>query len=317
MAAIFSDNSQAVGNTPIVRLSRLAKGLAATLLAKVEGRNPAFSVKDRVGLAMIHAAEKSGRLIPGSGDTTIVEPTSGNTGIALAAVAAARGYPIILTMPETMSIERRRLLASLGAELLLTEGPAGIPGAIRTAEELVASDPKRYFMPQQFKNPANPEIHFNTTGPEIWRDTDGQAHCFVCGIGTGGTITGAGRFLKGMNPSLRIVGVEPAGSAVLTAIKAGLPPKPGPHLIQGIGAGFKPDTLDLDLVDEIMPISNEEALDTARQLFKMEGISCGISSGAAAAAALRLAGRPEFTGKNIVVVLPDLGERYLSTKLFV
>jgi cysteine synthase A len=266
---------------------------------------------------MIWAAERDGKLKPGSKQTTIIEPTSGNTGIALAFVAAARGYPLVLTMPETMSIERRRMLRAFGAELVLTEGAKGMPGAIAKAEEIAASDPKKYFLPQQFKNPANPEIHFKTTGPEIWNDTDGKIDIFVSGIGTGGTITGVSRFIKHEKKRrLWSVAVEPIHSPVLTAIRKGEPPKPGPHKIQGIGAGFKPDVLDLEIVDEIQTVSNDESVEFAKRLHKEEGITAGISSGAAVAAAVKVAQKPENKGKLIVVVLPDAGERYLSTILF-
>jgi len=317
MARIYEDNSQSIGRTPLVKLGRISKDLGATIVAKIEGRNPAYSVKCRIGAAMIWEAEKQGKLVPGSKDRTIVEPTSGNTGIALAFVAAARGYPIILTMPETMSLERRRMLKAYGAELVLTEGPKGMGGAIAKAEEIVASDPKRYFMPQQFKNPANPDIHFRTTGPEIWEDTDGQIDILVSGVGTGGTITGVSRYLKQEKKrAIRSVAVEPIHSPVLTALKAGEPPKPGPHKIQGIGAGFKPDVLDLSLVDEVQTVSNDEAVEHARRLHREEGITCGISCGAALAAAIKVAKQPESKGKLIVVVLPDAGERYLSSILF-
>jgi len=317
MARIYEDNSQSIGNTPLVRLNRLGAGTGATILAKIEGRNPAYSVKCRIGAAMIWAAERDGLLKQGSKDRTIVEPTSGNTGIALAFVAAARGYPIVLTMPETMSLERRRTLKAFGAELVLTEGPKGMPGAIAKAEEIVAGNPQRHFMPQQFKNPANPEIHFRTTGPEIWNDTDGKIDILVSGVGTGGTITGVSRYLKQeKKKAIRSVAVEPIHSPVLTAIRAGEPPKPGPHKIQGIGAGFKPDVLDLSVVDEVATVSNDESVEYARRLHREEGISCGISCGAAAAAAVKVAQRPESKGKVIVVVLPDAGERYLSSILF-
>ncbi len=317
MARIFDDNSLTIGHTPLVRLHRLSAGTGAEVLVKIEGRNPAYSVKCRIGASMIWAAEKAGKLTPGSRDVTIVEPTSGNTGIALAYVAAARGYPLVLTMPETMSLERRRMLLAFGAQLVLTEGPRGMPGAIAKAEEIVASDPGRYYLPQQFKNPANPQIHFETTGPEVFDDTDGQLDFFVAGVGTGGTITGVTRFLKhakGLN--IKSIAVEPADSPVLTAIKAGQPPKPGPHKIQGIGAGFKPDVLDLDLVDEVVTVTNEEAVEMARRLHREEGITAGISCGANVAAALKIARRPENAGKRIVTVLPDAGERYLSSILF-
>jgi cysteine synthase A len=313
---IFDDNSLSIGNTPLVRLNRITQGLGATVVAKTEGRNPAYSVKCRIGASMIWAAEKAGILKPGSREVTIVEPTSGNTGIALAYVAAARGYRLVLTMPETMSIERRRMLRAFGAEVVLTEGTKGMAGAIAKAEELVAQDPKKFFMPQQFKNPANPEIHFQTTGPEIWRDTDGKVDILVSGVGTGGTITGVSRFIKGQGRTLHSVAVEPIHSPVLTQIRNGEPVKPGPHKIQGIGAGFKPDVLDLAMVDEVSTVSNEEAIETATRLHKEEGITCGISSGAAVAAALKVGARPENKGKLIVVILPDAGERYLSSALF-
>jgi len=317
MARIYEDNSQSIGRTPLVKLGRISRDLGANIVAKIEGRNPAYSVKCRIGAAMIWDAEKQGKLVPGSKDRTIVEPTSGNTGIALAFVAAARGYPIILTMPETMSLERRRMMKACGAELVLTEGPKGMGGAIAKAEEIVASDPKKYFMPQQFKNPANPDIHFRTTGPEIWEDTDGQIDILVSGVGTGGTITGVSRYLKQEKKrAIRSVAVEPIHSPVLTALLAGEPPKPGPHKIQGIGAGFKPDVLDLSLVDEVQTVSNDEAVEHARRLHREEGITCGISCGAALAAAIKVAKQPESKGKLIVVVLPDAGERYLSSILF-
>jgi len=315
MARIYEDNSLSIGNTPLVRLNRITKGLGATIAAKIEGRNPAYSVKCRIGAAMIWAAERDGHLKPGSRDVTVLEPTSGNTGIALAFVCAARGYPLLLTMPETMSLERRKMLAGFGAELVLTEGAKGMKGAVAKAEEIAASNPGKYFMPQQFKNPANPEIHFKTTGPEIWNDTDGKVDIFVAGVGTGGTITGVSRFIKSKKP-IWSVAVEPIHSPVLTAIRNGEEPRPGPHKIQGIGAGFKPDVLDLSLVDEIATVSNEEAMEYARRLHLEEGITCGISSGAAVAVACRVAARPENKGKLIVTVLPDSGERYLSTALF-
>ncbi|HEU4385601.1 MAG TPA: cysteine synthase A [Anaeromyxobacteraceae bacterium] len=314
---IYDDNSLSIGNTPLVRLNRIAQGLGCTIAGKIEGRNPAYSVKCRIGASMIWAAERDGTLRPGSRDRTIVEPTSGNTGIALAYVAAARGYPIVLTMPETMSLERRRMLKAYGAELVLTEGPKGMPGAIAKAEEIVGSNPKKYFMPQQFKNPANPDIHFKTTGPEIWNDTDGKIDILVSGIGTGGTITGVGRYIKGEKKrAIKAVAVEPIHSPVLTAIRAGETPKPGPHKIQGIGAGFKPDVLDLSLVDEVVTVSNDESVEMARRLHREEGITCGISSGAAVVAAVKVGQRPESKGKLIVTVLPDAGERYLSSVLF-
>ena len=314
---IFDDNSFSIGNTPLVRLARVAQGTGATIAGKIEGRNPSYSVKCRIGASMIWAAEKEGILRPGSRDRTIVEPTSGNTGIALAFVAAARGYPIVLTMPDTMSLERRRMLKAFGAELILTEGPKGMPGAIAKAEEIVASDPKKHFMPQQFKNPANPDIHYQTTGPEIWDDTGGKVDIFVSGIGTGGTITGVTRYIRQVKKrAIRSVAVEPIHSPVLTAIRNGEAPKPGPHKIQGIGAGFKPDVLDLSLVDEIVTVSNDESVEMARRLHKEEGITCGISSGAAVVGAMKVAQRPESKGKLIVTILPDAGERYLSSVLF-
>jgi cysteine synthase A len=317
MARIFEDNSRSIGGTPLVRLNRVTQGLHATVLAKVEGRNPAYSVKCRIGAAMIWAAERGGLLVQGSRVRTIIEPTSGNTGIALAFVAAARGYPIILTMPETMSLERRRMLKAYGAELVLTEGAKGMPGAIAKAEEIAAGDPGKYFIPQQFKNPANPEIHFQTTGPEIWNDTDGKVDVFVSGVGTGGTITGVSRYLKQEKKrAVRSIAVEPIHSPILTAIRAGQPPKPGPHKIQGIGAGFKPDVLDLSLVDDVVTVSNDESIEMARRLHKEEGITVGISGGAAVAAALQVAAQPESKGKLIVTILPDAGERYLSSILF-
>jgi len=317
MARIYDDNSLSIGNTPLVRLNRIAKGLPAVVLAKIEGRNPAYSVKCRIGAAMIWAAERQGILTPGSGAVTVIEPTSGNTGIALAFVCALREYPLVLTMPETMSIERRKMLQAFGAKLVLTEGAKGMKGAIARAEELLATEPDRYFLPQQFQNPANPEIHFRTTGPEIWNDTGGAVDIFVAGIGTGGTITGVGRYLKhSRQKPVWTVGVEPAASPVLTAIRTGQEPQPGPHKIQGIGAGFKPAVLDLDLVDEIATVSNEEAIEFARRLHREEGSTCGISCGAAVAAACRYARMPEHRGKTIVTILPDAGERYLSTALF-
>jgi cysteine synthase A len=314
MSRIYEDNSQSIGNTPLIKLNHVTKGAQATVLAKVEGRNPAYSVKCRIGANMIWDAEERGVLKPG---VEIVEPTSGNTGIALAYVAAARGYKLTLTMPETMSIERRRVLAALGANLILTPGSAGMKGAVAKAEELAASDPERYFLPQQFKNPANPAIHEKTTGPEIWNDTDGAVDVLVCGVGTGGTISGISRYLKHTKGKQVIsVAVEPKESPVITQKLAGQELKPGPHKIQGIGAGFIPDTLDLSMVDRVEQVDSNEALDFARRLTKEEGLLVGISSGAAVAAAVRLANLPEFAGKTIVVILPDLAERYLSTALF-
>ena len=311
---IFQDNSLSIGRTPLVKLNRVTAGAKATVLAKIEGRNPAYSVKCRIGAAMIWDAEKRGLLTPGK---ELVEPTSGNTGIALAFVAAARGCPITLTMPETMSIERRKVLLALGATLVLTEGAMGMKGAIAKAESLVESDPGRYVLLQQFKNPANPDIHFKTTGPEIWDDTDGAIDVLVSGIGTGGTITGVSRYLKGIKgKNILSVGVEPVGSPVITQTLNKEPLKPGPHKIQGIGAGFIPETLDLRMVDQMELVTNEESIDMARRLAREEGILSGISCGAAAAVAVRLAKQPQFEGKTIVVILPDSGERYLSSILF-
>jgi cysteine synthase len=317
MARIFEDNSLSIGNTPQVSINRIARGLPAKVAAKIEGRNPAYSVKCRIGASMIWRAEEEGILARGSRAKTVIEPTSGNTGIALGYVCASRGYPLVLTMPETMSLERRKMLQAFGAELILTEGAKGMAGAIAKAEEIAASDPKRYFLPQQFKNPANPEIHFQTTGPEIWNDTGGAIDILVCGVGTGGTITGVSRYIKQlMHKPIWSVAVEPSHSPVLTALRAGQPPKPGPHKIQGIGAGFKPDVLDLDLIDEIVTVSNDEAFEYARRLHLEEGITSGISGGAALAAACKVASRVENQGKLVVTVLPDSGERYLSTDLF-
>jgi len=304
---IYDDNSYSIGNTPLVRLNKLGAGLKGNVIAKIEGRNPAYSVKCRLGAAMVWAGEKSGDIKPGG---TLVEPTSGNTGIALAFVCAARGYRLILTMPETMSMERRAMLKALGAELVLTEGAKGMPGAIGKAEEIAAENPD-YFLPQQFKNPANPEIHFTTTGPEIWDDTDGGVDVFVAGVGTGGTITGVSRYLKDeKGKQVEIVAVEPEASPFLSG------GKPGPHKIQGIGAGFKPDILDTSYIDKIELAGNDEAMEMARRLSQEEGIISGISCGAAAAVALRLAAQDEYAGKNIVTILPDSGERYLSTPLY-
>jgi cysteine synthase len=317
MGKIYDDNSLSIGNTPLVKLNRIAAGSGATILAKIEGRNPSYSVKCRIGAAMIWDAERKGILKPGSNGVTIVEPTSGNTGIALAFVAASRGYPLILTMPETMSLERRRLLKAFGAELVLTEGSKGMPGAIAKAEEIAASDTKKHWIPQQFKNPANPEIHFQTTGPEIWNDTDGKADILISGVGTGGTITGVSRYFEqARNKPLWSVAVEPVESPVLTAVINGEPPKPGPHKIQGIGAGFKPDVLDLGIIDEVQRVSSEESIEMTHRLHKEEGITAGISSGAATAAAVKVASKPESKGKLIVVILPDAGDRYHSSILF-
>jgi len=310
----YQDNSQSIGNTPLVKLNRITDGAAATVLAKIEGRNPAYSVKCRIGAAMVWDAEQRGLLGPGK---ELVEPTSGNTGIALAFVAAARGIPLTLTMPETMSVERRKLLVAYGAKLVLTEGPKGMSGAIAKAEEIVASDPERYVLLQQFKNPANPAIHEKTTGPEIWNDTDGAIDILVSGVGTGGTITGVSRYIKHtQGKAIQSIAVEPTASPVLTQFRAGEPLQPGPHKIQGIGAGFVPGVLDLSVVDDIEQVSNEEAIEFARRLAKEEGILAGISCGAAVAVAIRAAKRPENAGKTIVVILPDSGERYLSSALF-
>jgi cysteine synthase len=311
---VYDDNSLSIGRTPLVRLNRVTEGAKATVLAKIEGRNPACSVKCRIGAGMVWDAEKRGTLKRGK---ELVEPTSGNTGIALAFVAAARGYPITLTMPETFSIERRKVLKALGANLLLTDGSQGMQGAINRAEELLASDPKRYLMLQQFKNPANPEIHVRTTGPEIWEDTEGGIDVLVSGIGTGGTISGVSRYIKKeKGKKILSVGIEPAASPVISQYLANQPMRPGPHKIQGIGAGFIPDTLDLSLVDRVETVGNEESIEMARRLAKEEGILAGISSGAAAAVSVRLARQTEFAGKTIVMVLPDAAERYLSTALF-
>jgi len=310
----FQDNSLSIGRTPLVKLNRVTEGARATILAKVEGRNPAYSVKDRIGASMIWDAEKRGLLRPGK---ELIEPTSGNTGIALAFVASARGYPITLIMPETMSIERRKVLLAFGANLILTEGAAGMQGSISKAEELVAADPERYILLQQFQNPANPEIHFKTTGPEIWEDSQGAIDVLVSGVGTGGTISGVSRYIKTVQKkAITSVAVEPVGSPVITQTIKGRPLQPGPHKIQGIGAGFIPGTLDLAIVDRVELVSNEESIEMARRLSREEGILSGISCGAAAAAAIRIAKEPEMAGKTIVVVLPDSGERYLSTPLF-
>jgi cysteine synthase A len=314
MANTYADNSLSIGRTPLVKLNRVTDGAKATVLAKIEGRNPAYSVKCRIGAAMIWDAEKRGVLKPG---IEIVEPTSGNTGIALAFVAAARGYKITLTMPETMSLERRRVLAAFGANLVLTPGPEGMKGAINKATEIYNSDQSHYFLPQQFENPANPAIHEQTTGPEIWDDTDGSIDVFVSGVGTGGTLTGVSRYIKGTKgKKITSVAVEPTASPVITQTRAGEPLKPAPHKIQGIGGGFVPKNLDLNLVDRVELVTNEESVEFARRLAREEGILAGISCGAAAAVAVRLAKLPEYAGKTIVTVLPDSGERYLSTILF-
>ncbi|PLX73802.1 MAG: cysteine synthase A [Azoarcus sp.] len=314
MSNWYSDNAKSIGRTPLVRLNRVIDGAQATVLAKIEGRNPAYSVKCRIGAAMIEDADRRGLLGPGK---ELVEPTSGNTGIALAFVAAARGIPLTLTMPETMSIERRKLLVAYGAKLVLTEGARGMAGAIAKAEEIAAADPDRYVLLQQFKNPANPAIHEATTGPEIWNDTDGEIDILVSGVGTGGTITGVSRFIKKTRgKAILSVAVEPSASPIMTQKLAGDELKPGPHKIQGIGAGFIPDVLDMSLIDQVETVSNEDAVAYARRLAREEGILCGISCGAATAVAARLARDPQHAGKTIVVVLPDSGERYLSTVLF-
>ncbi len=324
MPGIYHDNPLSIGNTPLVRLNRVIEGAKATVLAKIEGRNPAYSVKCRIGASMIWAAEEQGLI---GSNTEIVEPTSGNTGIALAYVCAARGYSLTLVMPETMSIERRRVLAAFGANLVLTPGSGGMPAAIQTAEEIVASDvlvrredegmPDRYFMPQQFKNPANPAIHEETTGPEIWKDTDGAVDVLVAGVGTGGTITGISRYIKHtQGKPILSVAVEPVGSPVISQCMAGEALTPGPHKIQGIGGGFIPDTLDMSIVDRAETVTDTESMYFARRLAREEGILCGLSSGAAAAVAVRLAREDALADKTIVVILPDAGERYLSTVLF-
>ncbi len=309
---IYDDITQCIGNTPLIRLRHVAEGCAATVVAKIENMNPLWSVKDRIGRAMIDAAERDGKI---GKQTVIIEPTSGNTGIGLAYVCAARGYHLKVTMPESMTIERRRLLKALGAEIILTPAAEGMPGAVRRATELAESD-HQYFMPQQFKNPANPAVHRQTTAEEIWRDTEGKIDIFVSGVGTGGTITGVSEVIKSRKPAMKSIAVEPANSPVITQKKAGQELKPGKHTIQGIGAGFIPDVLNVDIIDEVVQVRDEDAAETARRLATCEGIFCGISSGAAAWAALHVARRPENKGKLIVVLLPDLGERYLSTTLF-
>lgn len=311
-SGIYENIAQCIGNTPLVKLRRVSEGCVATVAAKVENMNPLWSVKDRIGRAMIDAAERDGKI---KEDTVIIEPTSGNTGIGLAFVCAARGYRLMVTMPESMSLERRRMLKALGAELVLTPAAEGMPGAVRKAEELAAEN-DNYFVPQQFQNPANPEVHRQTTAEEIWRDTDGKIDIFMSGVGTGGTITGVSEVLKAKKPALRSIAIEPANSPVITQRKAGEELKPGKHTIQGIGAGFIPGVLNVDVIDEVVQVKDEDAADTARKLARLEGLMCGISSGAAAWAAIEVAKRAENEGKLIVVVLPDIGERYLSTALY-
>jgi cysteine synthase A len=311
-SGIREDITRCIGNTPLVRLGKIADGCVATVAAKVENMNPLWSVKDRIAASMIEAAERDGKI---RGDTVVIEPTSGNTGIGLAYVCAARGYKIKVTMPESMSLERRRMLKALGAEVILTPAADGMPGAVRKAEEILAEN-KNHFMPQQFNNPANPEVHRKTTAEEIWRDTGGDIDIFVSGVGTGGTITGVGEVIKKRKPSLHVVAVEPVNSPVITQKREGQPLKPGRHTIQGIGAGFIPNVLNVDVIDEVIQVNDDDAAETARSLARLEGLMCGISSGAAAWAALKLARQPEHNGKLIVVVLPDIGERYLSTKLY-
>lgn len=312
MTRIFDDNSLSIGNTPLVRLNRVNDG--ATIWAKIEGRNPAYSVKCRIGAAMVHDAEQRGVLKPGM---TIIEPTSGNTGIALAFVAAARGYKMMLTMPASMSLERRKVLKALGAEIVLTEPARGMPGAIAKSEELAAANPESYFLPQQFENPANPRIHETTTGPEIWDDTDGQVDIFVSGVGTGGTLTGVSRYIKQTRgKAITTVAVEPSDSPVITQVRDGQEVKPAPHKIQGLGAGFIPGNLDMSQIDQVEQVSNDEAIAMTHRLMQEEGILCGISCGAAVVAALNVSKQPQHQGKNIVVVLPDSAERYLSSVLF-
>ena len=311
-AGVREEITQCVGNTPLVRLRRVTEGCVATVAAKLENLNPLWSVKDRIARSMIEAGEREGKI---KSDTVVIEPTSGNTGIGLAFVCASRGYKFIAVMPESMSLERRRMLKALGAEVVLTPAADGMPGAMRQADQLVAQN-KNSFMPQQFSNPANPEVHRKTTAEEIWRDTEGKVDIIVSGVGTGGTITGCGEVLKPRKASLKMVAVEPTNSPVITQRKNGEPLKPGRHTIQGLGAGFIPEVLNVEIIDEVVQVQDEDAMETSRQLAKLEGLMCGISSGAAAWAALKLAKRPENKGKLIVTVLPDLGERYLSTKLF-
>ncbi|MGP0062121.1 MAG: cysteine synthase A [Isosphaeraceae bacterium] len=309
---IYDDITQTIGNTPLIRLRRVTRGCHADVVAKLENFNPLWSVKDRIGVAMIDAAEAAGKI---DKDTVIVEPTSGNTGIALAFTCAARGYRLVVTMPESMSLERRRLLKAFGAEIVLTPASEGMPGAVRRAEELVKNTPHA-FMPQQFKNPANPEVHRRTTAEEIWRDSDGKVDILVCGVGTGGTITGCGEVLKQRKPSIQVIAVEPAGSPVITQLRRNEPLRPGPHKIQGIGAGFIPDVLNTEIIDEVVTVPEDESFEMARRLAREEGMLCGISCGAATVGAIKVASRPENAGKLVVVILPDLGERYLSTPLF-
>lgn len=311
-SGIRDDITQCIGNTPLVRLRRVTEDCVASVCGKIENMNPLWSVKDRIARAMIDAGERDGLI---KEDTVIIEPTSGNTGIGLAYVCASRGYKLMVTMPESMSLERRRMLKALGADLVLTPAAEGMPGAVRKAEALVAEN-SNYFMPQQFKNPANPEVHRQTTAEEIWRDTDGAVDIVVCGVGTGGTITGVGEALKQRKPGIKMIAVEPANSPVITQKKADEDLKPGKHTIQGIGAGFIPDVLNVDVIDDVVQVKDEDAAETSRRLAKLEGLMCGISCGAAAWAAIQVAKRPENAGKLIVVVLPDLGERYLSTTLF-
>jgi len=312
-AGIKDNITQCIGNTPLVKLRKITEGCVASVVVKLENLNPLWSVKDRIGKAMIDAAERDGKIKPG---TIIIEPTSGNTGIGLAYVCAARGYKLAVTMPESMTIERRRLLRALGAEVILTPAADGMKGAIARAEQLVAEKPDTYFMPQQFKNPANPEVHRKTTAEEIWRDTEGKVDILISGVGTGGTITGVSEVIKSRKPSFKAIAVEPVNSPVITQKREGKPLQPGRHTIQGIGAGFIPDILNVSIIDEVIQVKDEDAATTARILSTKEGIFCGISSGAAAWAGLQVAKRPENAGKLIVVVLPDLGERYLSTQLY-
>ncbi len=309
---IYDDITQTIGNTPLIRLRRVTRGCQADVVAKLESFNPLWSVKDRIGVAMIDAAEAQGRITK---DTVVIEPTSGNTGIGLAFTCAARGYRLVVTMPESMSLERRRLLKALGAEIVLTPASEGMPGAVRRAEELVRNTPNA-FMPQQFKNPANPEVHRRTTAEEIWRDTDGKVDIVVSGVGTGGTITGCGEVLKGRKPSVQMVAVEPVNSPVISQLRRNEPLRPGPHKIQGLGAGFIPDVLNTEIIDEVVTVREEDSFELSRRLAREEGILGGISCGAAVAGAIQVASRPENAGKLLVVVLPDLGERYLSTPLF-